>query len=260
MERKFFTITTKIWFILVFMGQLIFAYYILMLYWKSAIHGNYQKWNTASHNYINGDTIGNLVFGLHVAFAAIITIIGPLQFIPATRRAVPKLHRVCGRIYIFSAFLMAIGGLYMSWGRSITGGTTAAVIISANAIIVLVSAYFTIVNAIKRKIEVHQQWAIRLFVAVSGVWFFRVFFMLWVFIFKAPVGFDPVTFTGPFLVVLSISVYVFPQLFVQFYFAAKKTNKPSILWIFNFLLTLITIGTAIGIIIATLGLWIPRIK
>ena len=49
------------------------------------------------------------------------------------------------------------------------------------------------------QLKAHREWAIRLFLVVSGVWFFRVFLMLWLTINQGPAGFDIETFQGPAL-------------------------------------------------------------
>lgn len=251
---------TRFWFVVTYLGQLVFAYYIIMLYWRSAAQGNFEKWNTANpHFYLKGDGMGNLVFGLHVAFAAVVTILGPLQLITAIRKKAPRLHRISGRIYIFSAFSIGIGGLYLTWVRGAVGGLFAQVTISINALIILVSACFTIRYAIQRKINLHNQWAVHLLLAMSGVWFFRVFLMLWLVIHKRPVGFDPETFTGPFLTFLGIFVYIFPQAVAALYFKARSSGAPSKKWTFSLVLFVITICIAIGSFGAVMGMWLPRI-
>ncbi len=251
---------TRSWFVVTYLGQLVFAYYIIMLYWKSAAQGNFDKWNTANPDfYVKGDGMGNLVFGMHVAFAAIVMILGPLQLIPALRKKMPRLHRISGRIYITAAFIIGTGGLYLTWVRGAIGGPVAQVTISFNALIILVSAFFSIRYAIQRKINLHNQWAVHLLLAMSGVWFFRVFLMLWLVIFKRPVGFDPETFTGPFLTCLGIFVYIFPQAVAALYFKAKFSGERSKKWAFTTFLLITTLAMAVGIFGAIAGMWLPRI-
>jgi hypothetical protein len=251
--------TTKSWFIVIVIGQMIFACYVLMLYWKSAALGDFEKWNTATpHFYVKGDLVGNTIFGLHVALAAIITILGPMQLVPQVRSYAPGFHRISGRIYIISAFIISMAGLYLSWIKGSVGGLEGSVVITMNALIIMLCAFFAVKNAIRRNILLHNQWAVHLFLGMSGVWLFRVFLMLWVMVWRAPVGFDPETFTGPFLNFLGFMVYVFPQAIVAFYFLAKKSEQPAIKWVFSALLFLITIGTMLGIAAATMGLWVPR--
>lgn len=252
--------TVKCWFVVIFAGQIIFAYYILMLYWRSGMQGNFEKWNTATpHFYIKGDWLGNIIFGLHVALAAIVTLLGPLQLVPQVRKSLPAFHRVSGRIYIGAAFIISLAGLYLSWVKGSIGDTLSAVIISINALIIMFCAWYAIRNAIQRNIAAHQKWAVHLFLGMSGVWLFRVFLMLWLAIFKAPVGFDPETFTGPFLTTLGIMVYIFPQVMVYYYFNTKASNSAAQKWVFNCILTFITLGMMVGITAATMGMWLPRL-
>jgi hypothetical protein len=111
----------------------------------------------------------------------------------------------------------------------------------------------------QRNIKLHNQWAVHLLLAMSGVWLFRVFFMLWMSIHRAPVGFDPETFTGPFLYALSVFVYILPQAVIALYFKAKFSGSANKLLAFSLLLFVITIGIAIGTVGAILGMWLPRI-
>jgi hypothetical protein len=195
-----------------------------------------------------------------VALAAIITILGPMQLVPQVRSYAPRFHRISGRIYISSAFIISLAGLYLIWirGSVSVGGLGAVIAITLNALIIMFCAFFAVKNAIQRNIVMHHQWAIHLFLGMSGVWLFRVFLMLWIMAWQAPVGFDPETFTGPFLTFLSVMVYVFPQVLAAFYFLAKNSQTPTIKWAFSITLFLITIGTALGIVAATMGLWVPR--
>lgn len=259
-STKTLEFSTAFWFTVVFISQMIFAYYILFLYGKNGIQGNFEKWNSATpHGFQTGDLKGNIIFGIHVALAGIITLGGVLQILPKTREIAPKFHRINGRIYIFSAFLISFAGLYLSWIRGSVGGLIGSIFITANAIIIMVCAYNTLRFAIARKFVIHQQWALRLFLAMSGVWLFRVGLMLWLAIHQAPVGFDPDTFQGPFLNFLGIMVYIMPQVFVEMYFRAKKSTTNNAKFGMATFLIITTIGIAIGTFAATMGMWLPRL-
>jgi hypothetical protein len=257
---RLFQNVTRFWFVITYAGQLVFAYYILMLYWKSAALGHFEKWNTANpHFYVTGDVVGNLVFGVHMALAAVITIFGPLQIVNSIRKKAPRFHRISGRVYIYSAFLISIAGLYLTWVRSAIGGLFSAIGITFNALIIIVCAFFTIRYAMQRNIRLHSQWAVHLLLAMSGVWLFRVFFMLWMVIHRAPVGFDPETFTGPFLNALALFVYILPQAIVVLYFKARFSGSVYTKWAFSIFLFVITVGMVAGILGAIKGMWMPRI-
>jgi len=111
-----------------------------------------------------------------------------------------------------------------------------------------------------RNFTVHRKWALRLFMVVSGVWFFRLGFMLWMLIHQRPVGFDPATFQGPFLTFLSFAQYLLPLFFLELYFWAQEragqTGKVST----AILIAVLAIATAAGIFGATMGLWLPPFK
>jgi len=257
---KAFRHITRFWFIVTFLGQLLFATYVILLYWGSIAQANYEKWNLVnSHFYVKGDSMGNGAFAIHVVLAAVVTILGPLQLINQVRIRAPRFHRISGRIYIFTAFIMGLSGLALILYRGAIGGPFTAVTISINALIILVTAFFTIRYAMQRKIKQHNQWAVHLFVAMMGVWMFRVFFMLWMLIHQAPVGFDPKSFRGPFLNFLAIFVYVFPQLIVYLYFKTRSSAVPVQKWSFALLLLLLTLGMAAGSFGATMGMWLPRL-
>jgi hypothetical protein len=78
---------TKTWLGIAFIGQAFFAVYIILLNGKNGIAGNWDQWNNATpQGYSPGDQTGNVIFGIHVALAAIVTIGGPLQLIPSVRK------------------------------------------------------------------------------------------------------------------------------------------------------------------------------
>ena len=259
LATKALPITVKTWFIIAFIGQIFFATYILLLYGRAGLGGDFQKWNeVTSHGYVSGDPMGNVAFGFHVMLAAIITICGPLQLIPMIRQKFTKFHRVSGRIYIGCSFLISAFGLFLVWSRGSSGGFLSQIFISTNAFIIMIAAYFTIRYAMQRKLIIHRQWAIRLFIGMCGVWFFRVFLMAWILLNQGPKWFDPETFTGPFLTFLSFSVYIFPQVIVSFYFKAQETSNTSIKSAFTAFMALLILYTAIGIVGAGMMLWLPN--
>jgi len=175
------------------------------------------------------------------------------------RNRFPKFHKINGRIYITAAFLISFTGLYLSWIKGSVGGLTGSIFITINGLLIMISAFFTIAAATKGQLKKHRKWAIRLFLCMNGVWFFRVFLMLWITIHQAPVGFDPETFQGPALNLLYTLSYIFPIIFAELYFIAKtkgNTVKNS-LSTFLFVLTLCIL---IGTFSATLGMWLPSLK
>lgn len=258
LPNQFFQFSTRAWFVVVVAGQLIFAYYIIRLYGAAGLQGNLERWNAqTTHGYVAADLMGNLFFGLHVFFAAVITILGPLQLIPKARKSFPVFHRFSGRVYIGSAFLISLAGFYLAWVRGAAGGLIGSIFISINGLIILVCVFFTLRFAMKRQLDKHFKWATRLFLAMSGVWFFRVFLMLWLVINQGPVGFDVDSFEGPFLNFLYVFVYIFPQVLAEIYFIAKASALPSSKFAMSLFLGVLTLSIMVGIAAATMGMWLP---
>ena len=76
-------LSAQFWFVVAFVGQLLFAYYVLAYYGGSAVVGNWAKWNEVfKHGYVAGDSFGNIAVGVHLFLAFVVTICGPLQLIP----------------------------------------------------------------------------------------------------------------------------------------------------------------------------------
>lgn len=248
---------TNLWFTVVVIGQFIFALYIFGLYAVSGLAGDFERWNfNAPHGYEADDLIGSVIFGVHVILAGIITIGGPLQLMKSIRNRFPKFHRINGRIYIFAAFLISIAGLYLSWVKGSVGGVIGSIFVSINAVLIMFSAYFAVKTAVNRQLKIHRKWAIRLFLCMSGVWFFRVFLMLWLTIHQAPVGFDPDTFQGPALNMISTFSYICPILFAELYFWAKTKGNLEKNMVAAFLFVL-SACIVIGTFSATMGMWLP---
>lgn len=259
-DKKILNFTVRLWFTLATLGQLMFAYYVIAFYGRATAAGNIEKWNEVlPHGYVAGEIVGNLVVGIHLLFAAIIIICGPLQIIPQIRDYVPTFHRFSGRLYIFTAIILSVSGLIMVWTRGTVGGLTQHISISINAILIIISAVFAIRYAMKQNFKSHRIWALRLFLLVNGVWFFRVGLMFWLLINGGPVGFDPKTFEGPFLSILNISQYTIPLIILELYLRAKTGSNKTLSLVTSAILFIFTVIMAIGILGATMGMWLPRI-
>lgn len=259
--KKILSWSAGFWFITATLGQWMFAFYVMAFYGRATATGNIEKWNVVlPKGYVSGDFFGNLVVGIHLLLAAIIIICGPLQIISQTKKYMPTFHRWSGRLYIFTAVITSLSGLIMVWTRGSVGGLAQHISISVNAILILVSVFFTVRYALNDDLKRHRMWALRLFLVVNGVWFFRVGLMFWLLINGRPVGFNPDTFEGPFLIFLSISQYTIPLILLELYQRAKMGKSGSLNLAVSALLALFTLVMAIGIFGATVGIWLPRIN
>jgi tetratricopeptide (TPR) repeat protein len=111
-----------------------------------------------------------------------------------------------------------------------------------------------------RDFKAHRRWALRLFLVVSGVWFFRVGLMFWLFVNKGPVGFDPATFQGPFITFLSVAQYLVPLAVLEIYLRTQDRGGTLSGFATGAGLFVLTLGMCLGIVAATMSMWAPRIK
>lgn len=249
------------WFALAATGQVLFVIYLLLLYGRAALHGDWAVLNKVMpHGYVAGDAAGNLAIALHIALAAYITLAGLVQLVPHVRARMPALHRWNGRVYLVCVSTACMAGLYMVWGRGSVGDLSQHLGISLDALLVLWCAGMTVRHAIARRIAVHRRWALRLFMAANAVWFFRVGMMFWILLNHGPAGFDPKTFTGPFLTFISFADVLLPLAVVELYL---RTHERGASWQRRAMAAtvgLLSIAMAVGIFGAVVGLWLPNVQ
>ena len=249
------------WFVVAILGQWMFVAYVIGFYGRAAIRGRFEEWNKVlPHGYVAGDTMGNLVVSLHLLFAVVVIVGGALQLIPQVRRIAPAFHRWNGRVYLSSVLVMSVGGLVMVWTRGAVGDLSQHVAISTNALLIIGFAGMALHHARARRIDVHRRWALRLFLAVSGVWFFRVGLMFWIVANQGPAGFDPKTFQGPFLTFLAFAQYLLPLAVLELYFRAQASGNARARIAMTAGLGAATLVTATGIAAATAIMWLPRLQ
>jgi len=249
------------WFVIAVIGQWIFASYVALFYGGAAMDNDFMKWNRVlPHGYVEGEPMGNIAVGVHLFFALAILFGGPLQFVPFIRHRFKTFHRWNGRMYITTMALVSLSGMYMVIAKGTISGLLGDISVSLNGVLILIFGYLTLQFALKRNFNAHNQWAFRLFLVANGVWFFRIGLMFWLLIMGGPVGFDPETFRGPFLIFLGFGQYTVPILIYELYLRAHKTEG---LWqklAISMVLLISCVITATGIFAATMGMWLPRIS
>jgi Predicted membrane protein (DUF2306) len=252
--------SAKLWFVTAVVGQWLFASYLILFYGRTAVQGDLHLWKEKlTHGYVPGDWLGNTAVAAHLLMAVIILMAGPLQLVPQIRARLPVFHRWNGRIYLLSVTIASIAGLFMLMVHGTVGGAVLMVAQSVDAALILVFAAFALRTALLRDFKRHRQWALRLFMVVSAVWFFRIGLMLWLLVHQAPVGFDPDTFTGPFVTFLAFSQYLIPLFVLELYFRAQDSVHSRYQVAMAILLTFLTLAMAAGIFGAFMGLWLPNI-
>ncbi len=248
-----------LWFLIAVTGQWAFVYYIASFYGGAAARGNFAKWNEVLvGGFVAGGTIGNVVLGAHLLLAVVITIGGPLQLVPRLRARALPFHRQNGRAYLLTAFTISIAGMYMVWTRGTAGGGAMRVGISLNGTLIIACAAMAWRHARARAIPAHRRWALRTFVLVSGVWFFRVGFMFWLIANRGPVGIGE-DFDGPFVRCWAFGCYLLPLAVLELYLRARDRAGTTGQLAMAGGLFVLTVATGVGILGAAKLLWLPRI-
>ena len=248
------------WFLAAALGQWIFVLYVAYYYIPElSLNGMAGLANTSlPDGYVPGDALGNVSIVFHVLVAIIIIGSGPLQLTPQVRNRFPIFHRYVGRAYIVLASITSIAGLYLVWTRSVPGGMAGHIAISLDAVLIIVFGGLAMKFAIKHQFDRHRKWAMRLFMVVSAVWFFRIGLMFW-FMATGGVGVNPETFEGPFITFIYFGQMAVPLLILECYFWAQKSRSGVLKFSVAMLLAAGTVVTLVGTFAATLGMWFPRL-
>jgi hypothetical protein len=247
------------WFVTTVIGQWLFVAYIASFYGGAAMAGNFERWNDVLvGGYVKGGTIGNIALAAHLLLALIITAGGPLQLIPYLRARALPFHRWNGRLFMLTAAVVSLTGLYAVWTRGTAGGFSMRFGISINAVLILICVAMAWRYALAREIAAHRHWALRAFILVSGVWFFRVGLMLWIIANSGPVGIGGKGFDGPFVRFWAYGCYLLPLAVLELYLLAQGRGGSSSKFAMAGLLFVLTAGVGIGIAGAFMGMWLPR--
>ncbi len=249
----------RFWFGVTVLGQLVFAFAVASFYTVTAIRGDYHAWKF-TNGFAPGVTRGNWAVVMHVASAALIMLAGAVQLVPQVRNRFPVFHRWNGRIYMLAAVALSAAGLYMVWIRGSVGDTTQHLGSTLNVILIWLFAALALRFAMARDFKTHRRWALRLFLVVSGSWFYRIMLFLTFMIFKGPVGFDPTTFNGPLISFMAFANFLFPLAVLEVYFLAQdRPGAPRRIATAG-LLFVLTLGMVAGLLAVTMAVWVPDVK
>lgn len=250
--------STQVLFMIAVIGQLFFVVHIVSYYGSSIFTGDYEHWNKLLANgLVEGDVIGNIVLMMHIFLAAVITFGGPLQFIPKVRSNYPTFHRWNGRVYTLTAILISLAGLYMVFMHGVIGGNIMAMGNTLNASLIIIFAILTWRTAVSRDFTAHKRWAIRAFLVVSGVWFFRIGFGIWIAINFGSAPGSTEDLSGPFDMFLAFAHTLIPLAILELYFFTKQKNSSIVKYAMATFLLVLSGLLAVGIIMTTMIFWMP---
>lgn len=249
------------WFVLTVIGQWVFAFAVASFYGLTALRGDYHGWGKfITHGHVPGDTAGNFAVAMHIGSAVAILSAGALQLVPQVRGRFPRFHRWSGRIYMLAAVGISVAGLYMTWVRGSIGDLSQNMGSTLNAVAIWVCAGMALRHAIARDFRRHRRWALRLFLVASAAYFYRIAFFLAMLIFRGPVGFDPVTFTGPFPTMMSFAQFLVPLAVLEIYLRAQESAGAIQRMATAGLLSVLTLAMIGGLFAITMAVWVPDVK
>jgi hypothetical protein len=258
---KMLQAAVRFWFIVILIGQLIFAFTVASFYGLTAIRGNLAAWNKVlAHGYLRGDRLGNVALITHIGSAVFIILAGAIQLLPQIRNRFPVFHRCVGRLYIVTAFSVSLAGLYLMWARGTVGDLPQHLGTSLMAALILVFAVMALRYAMARDFKTHRRWALRLYLTVSASLFIRAGIFLSLLLNRGAFGFDPATFTGPFLTFISFAQYLIPLAVLEIYLYVQEHPSAGRRFAMAIMLFLLTLGMGAGIFGATVGAFLPNIK
>ncbi|MGA8151421.1 MAG: DUF2306 domain-containing protein [Terriglobales bacterium] len=251
----------RFWFVVAVIGQLVFAFAIASFYGVTALRGDFHAWSKfITRGHVAGDTMGNFAVAMHVASAVIIMLAGALQLIPQVRNRFPAFHRWNGRIYMLAAVGISTAGLYMTWIRGTVGDLSQHLGSSLGAVLIWLCAAMALRYAMARDFKAHRRWALRLFLVATAAWFLRLALYLSFVLFKGPFGFDPITFRGPFLTIMTFAQYLFPLAILEVYLRAQDRRGVLRRMAAASMLFVLTLVMGAGILAVTMAVWVPQVK
>ena len=167
-------VATRFWFLVVLIGQSVFAFSVASFFGLPALRGDFHGWSKhITHGHVPGDTIGNFAVAMHLFSAVVVILAGVLQLVPQIRNRFPVFHRWNGRLYVVTAFTISIAGLYMMWIRGSVGDLSQHLGTSLMAVLIMLCAAMALRYALARDFKTHRRWALRLYIVVSASLFIR---------------------------------------------------------------------------------------
>ena len=247
------------WYVATAIGQGLFVVFIALFYYPSTLSGNFAAWDRKPNieGFAPGVTSGNLMFAVHVLLAALMTTIGLIQLVPTIRQRWPQVHHISGRVLLTLSLLLAAGGLWLVWVRGTYLTLTGAWGITNNALLIFIFAAMAWRTAVQRRIADHRRWALRLFIAASGVWFMRLGYIIWG-MGTGGLGIGD-SMNGPFDYFLAFGNVLVPLAILELYLHHQaKGSAPArkAMAVALGMLAVLTLGGGIG---AWVAMWSPYI-
>lgn len=118
-----------------------------------------------------------LLISFHIIPGFLFLALGPLQFMASVRVRWPKLHRLSGRIFVVSGYLMAISAIIINVSFPPFGGVFKSIAVYVFSIAQIVTLSIAFQSILRRNIARHRTWMIRAFAIGLAISTMRIFFI-----------------------------------------------------------------------------------
>jgi uncharacterized membrane protein len=156
---------------------------------------------------------------LHVFTGITTTVLGPFQFITRVRVKHLALHRLLGKVYIYSVVVAAVTANYLAATTSLN--STYSIGLSVGAVIWLVTTAMALYAIKCRNIDQHKEWMTRSYVI-------SLFFILYMFLKDISFRLGLPAFIGSELEARALLVWAswsIPLFMTEFFLQNKKISK-----------------------------------
>ncbi len=117
------------------------------------------------------------LISFHIIPGLLFLVLGPLQFMSSVRARWPRVHRVSGRVFIVSGFLMAISAIAINIAFPPFGGLFKSIAVYVFSIAQIVTLTVALRAILGRNVARHRAWMIRAFAIGLAISTMRFFFI-----------------------------------------------------------------------------------
>lgn len=229
-------LATIVWISGICLAARIGGFYLRSFFW---IH-DYHRWNQVlMHLHRPEKPRSRLALVLHFAAGMVLLGLGSTQLMTSLRKDRPRLHRILGRLYLFSALVTACGGLYFIYDNGTVGGRPMNIASTGYGLSMLLCAEESFrTAAFKKDYAQHKLWSWRLYSLAIAAWIYRIEYAL-ILGYNGNNPWHRLDFTGPIDHVMNWFFYI-PNLLVVEFLHRGGQIPTFVLKSLSFLLVIIT--------------------
>lgn len=118
-----------------------------------------------------------LLISFHIIPGLLFLLLGPLQFVAVIRARWPKIHRISGRVFIATGFMMALSAIAINILFPPFGGLFKSIAVYVFSVAQMVTLTIALRAILRRDIARHRAWMIRAFAIGLAISTMRIFFI-----------------------------------------------------------------------------------